>query len=264
MSTDTTGSTGSTGSAMDAEFDTMASWVADAVAELGPEHALPAACRGSGSPEGLLWLADAMGVRRDATLLDVGAGSGGPAALLTSLRGAVTVLAEPMPDACRAARRLFGAAVLVAGGEALPVGDARVDHAWSVGVLDTVEDKAAHAAELARVVPGGATVGVLVYAAESLPADEQPEGNHLVPLAEVERVLGAAGLVVERRALVDDFETPEEWRARAARVEEVVERDHGDEEAWQVADRQHRAMAGLLADGAVVGHLLACRRAATG
>ena len=35
------------------EFDTVASWTADAVQELGQDHALPAACRGSGSPAAL-------------------------------------------------------------------------------------------------------------------------------------------------------------------------------------------------------------------
>jgi len=37
--------------AMDAEFDTVAMWTAEVVDALGPEYALPAGCRGSGSPE---------------------------------------------------------------------------------------------------------------------------------------------------------------------------------------------------------------------
>ncbi|WP_341924506.1 class I SAM-dependent methyltransferase, partial [Nocardioides psychrotolerans] len=114
----------STDTAMDAEFDTMAHWVADAVAELGDDHALPAACRGSGSPSGLEWLARTMGVRRDATLLDVGAGTGGPAELVARRLGATPMLAEPMPDACDAAQRMFGRPVSVADGASLPFADA--------------------------------------------------------------------------------------------------------------------------------------------
>ncbi|WP_309646918.1 methyltransferase domain-containing protein [Nocardioides sp.] len=250
----------STDTAMDAEFDTMAHWVADAVAELGEDHALPAACRGSGSPAGLEWLARTMGVRRHATLLDVGAGTGGPAEVVARRLGATPMLAEPMPDACAAAQRMFGRPVSVADGASLPFADASFDHAWSIGVLCTVSDKATHVRELARVVPVGSTVGLLVFVAEVDELPEEPEGNYFVGLPEIETLLADAGLAVERRARLDDFDTPQDWEDRAARVEEVVEREHGDEEAWQVADRQHRQMAALIGDGFVEGHLLVCRR----
>jgi len=247
---------------MTAEFDTMAAWVADAVAELGSDHALPAACRGSGSPAGLEWLARTMGLRRHATLLDVGAGTGGPAELAARRCDVVPFLAEPMSDACEAARRMFERAVVVADGAALPFADAAFDHAWSIGVLCTVSDKRLHVAELARVVPVGATVGLLVFVAEAAELPAEPEGNHFVALPEIESLLEQAGLVVEHRAALDDFDTPQDWEDRAARVEEVVARDHGDDEAWQVADRQHREMAALIGDGWVTGHLLSCRRVA--
>ena len=61
------------------EFDTVASWTADAVEELGQDHALPAACRGSGSPAALRWLADRMGLAPGMRLLDSGAGLPGAA-----------------------------------------------------------------------------------------------------------------------------------------------------------------------------------------
>jgi len=41
------------------EFDLLASWTEDAVLELGPEYAIPAGCRGGGSPSDLAWLAEA-------------------------------------------------------------------------------------------------------------------------------------------------------------------------------------------------------------
>jgi hypothetical protein len=44
---------------MVAEFDDVAGWTADAVEQLGIRHAIPAACRGSSSPAGLAWLAEA-------------------------------------------------------------------------------------------------------------------------------------------------------------------------------------------------------------
>src|SRR3954451_10109904 len=49
--------------AMEAEFDTVAGWTEEAVRALGPEHAVPAGCRGSGSEGALRWLADRLALR---------------------------------------------------------------------------------------------------------------------------------------------------------------------------------------------------------
>jgi hypothetical protein len=43
---------------MKAEFDTVAAWTAEVALDLGPDHYLPAGCRGSGSPGALRWLLD--------------------------------------------------------------------------------------------------------------------------------------------------------------------------------------------------------------
>ena len=79
-------------SAMEAEFDTVARWTAEAVGLLGPEYALPAACRGSGSPAALAWLCAALDLQPGTTLLDVGAGVGGPAAFAAERHGALPAL----------------------------------------------------------------------------------------------------------------------------------------------------------------------------
>src|SRR3954451_24913585 len=65
--------------AMEAEFDTVAGWTEEAVRALGPEHAIPAGCRGSGSEGALRWLADRLELHPGARMLDEGAGGGGPA-----------------------------------------------------------------------------------------------------------------------------------------------------------------------------------------
>ena len=46
---------------MQDEFGTMAAWTRQAVSDLGPDHAMPAACRGSGRPSGLDWLLTRLG-----------------------------------------------------------------------------------------------------------------------------------------------------------------------------------------------------------
>jgi len=96
---------------MDAEFDTVAEWTAEVAESLGPQYRIPAACRGSGRPSALDWLLAGLAPRPGDLLIDVGAGLGGPAAYAAERTGVRPVLAEPEPDACRAAARLFAAPV---------------------------------------------------------------------------------------------------------------------------------------------------------
>jgi SAM-dependent methyltransferase len=243
------------------EFDTVAAWTASAVAELGHDHALPAACRGSGSPAALDWLADAMDLASGTRLLDSGAGVGGPAEYVAGTRGVHPVLTEPMEGACRAAHTLFDHPVVVADGLRLPVLDASFDAVWSLGVLCTVDDKREYLDELRRaVVPGGA-VGLLVYtrAVEVLP--DQPEGNSFPSRAELMHYLEATGLtVVDEIPLADVPPTPDDWNRAADAVDDVVERDHRDDERWQRAQAQQETIVGLIRNELVVGLLVSCRR----
>ncbi|MRJ77672.1 methyltransferase domain-containing protein [Aeromicrobium sp. SMF47] len=246
------------------EFDTVAWWTASAVEELGEDHALPAACRGSGSPAGLDWLATSMGLEPGMRLLDSGAGVGGPAEYVARGYGVRPVLAEPMEGACRAAVRLFDHPTTVADGLRLPFADETFDAAWSLGVLCTIEDKRTYLEELRRsVVPGGA-VGLLVYTrgVESLP--DQPEGNSFPSRSELLDHLAATGLtVVAETPLADVPATPDDWDQAATEVEQVVERDHRDDERWQRAESQQETIVGLIRDELVVGLLLTCRRSDT-
>lgn len=243
------------------EFDTVAWWTAAAVEELGKDHALPAACRGSGSPAALDWLADSMGLQDGARLLDSGAGVGGPAEYVAGTRGVRPVLAEPMEGACRAARSLFDHPVVVADGLRLPVRDAEFDAAWSLGVLCTIKDKQAYLEELRRVVGPGGAIGLLVYTrtVESLP--DQPEGNSFPSHAELMDHLRASGLtVVDETPLADLPDTPDDWDRAADDVDRIVERDHRDDERWQRAQSQQEIIVGLIRDELVVGVLVSCRR----
>ena len=95
----------------EAEFDTMASWTADAVKALGPEYAIPAACRGSGNPAALEWLGRALDLAPGRLLVDVGAGIGGPAAFARAEFEVRPVLLDPMAEpagAAPAVRRRVG------------------------------------------------------------------------------------------------------------------------------------------------------------
>ncbi len=115
----------------------MAGWTEDAVRELGPEYAIPAGCRGSGSPSDLAWLAEALQVGPDTRVADVGSGVGGPAAWLADHFGPQPVCAEPMRGAAAAGQRLFGLPTVVAAAEALPLRSGAFDAVECLGVLCT-------------------------------------------------------------------------------------------------------------------------------
>jgi SAM-dependent methyltransferase len=243
--------------AMADEFDTMAAWTAEAVAELGQSHAIPAACRGSGSPAALEWLAATLRLRSGMRLLDCGAGVGGPAELAARRFGVAPVLAEPMMSACRASARLFGHPVVAAGGERLPFSSGAFDAVWSLGVLCTVAEQAALLAELRRVAGPAALVGLLVFLRTVPRLPEQPEGNRFLSAGELDSMLTESNLAVVEHAELADFPAPEpDWQAAADRVEAVIERRHGSDHRWQTARYQEQIISQLISDGLVAGRLL--------
>jgi len=246
--------------AMSDEFDTMAAWTADAVAALGAQYAIPAACRGSGTPASLRWLAGRLGLRSGTRLLDCGAGMGGPAELAARQFGVLPVLAEPMVSACRASKRLFDRPVVVAAGERLPFADGVFDAVWSLGVLCTAPDQAGLLAELRRTARPGAPIGMLVYQRTVAELPEQPEGNSFRSDDELVDLLAGAGLAVLERAELGDFAAPDEdWQAAADRVEEEVERRHGSDQRWQTARHQEEIIGRLIGQGLVAGRLFVLR-----
>src|SRR5438309_10376192 len=117
---------------MEAEFDVVAAWTEQAVEELGPEYAIPAGCRGTGSPSAFAWLAEALEIDGSTAFLDAGAGVGGPAAWLSEHYGTRPVLAEPMSAAAGASARLFRLPAVVAWSESLPFRDAVFEAVWSL------------------------------------------------------------------------------------------------------------------------------------
>jgi len=244
---------------MKAEFDTVASWTADAALALGPEHFLPAGCRGSGSPGALRWLLDRLDLGPGDLLLDAGAGVGGPAAFAAAETGVRPVLSEPEVGACQASRRLFDLPVVQAASD-LPFADASVDAVWSLGVLCTVPDQPRFLAELRRVLRPGGRLGLLVFVASGqLP--EQPAGNNFPTRARLDALLDEAGLAVRDSASADAFPAvPAGWQEQADAVEAELERRHGDDEAWQVAAAQSAVIGRLLAGGDLAGTLVVAER----
>ena len=235
--------------AMEAEFDTVAGWTEEAVRALGPEYAIPAGCRGSGSEGALRWLADRLRLVPGGRLLDDGAGVGGPAGWLAAERGLRPVCAEPMAAAVRASRRMFGLRSVVALSQALPFADAAFDAAWCLGVLCTTSDKAGSLAELRRVLRPGGRLGLLVFVADGPLTPPLPDGNEFPSEEELLGLLRAAGFAVEDSTDADLGDSPPEWTEGADDVDAEVARRHGDDQAFQQAQENARRVGRLLSAG---------------
>ena len=251
------------GDAMEDEFDVVAAWTEEAARALGPGHAVPAGCRGSGSVGALSWLADRLGLHPGAVVLDSGAGVGGPAAWLVGDRQVVAVCVEPMPGAVHACRALFGLPAAAGTAQALPLADGVAAAAWSLGVLCTTTDKVGALVELRRVLVPGGRLGLLVFAqdAAELPGPA-PEGNVFPRVAELDDLLGTGGFTVLDRSTADLDDDPPGWAEAAAAVEAEVRRRHGADPRWARAQQQSGRVGALLAAGAVVPVLLVAERTA--
>ena len=234
-----------TTAAMVAEFGDFAGWTAEAVEQLGTGHAIPAACRGSSSPGALAWLAEACELAPGNTLLDVGAGVGGPAAWAAERFGVRPILVEPMLPACRAAARLFGLPVVTADGGRLPVRSGSIDVGWCLGVLCTVEDKAALLDEMHRVLKPGASLGLLVVVSRALQRLPAPEGNHFPTQREVAGLLANAGFRLLEQ-IPRPSAAPLSWSRRVEQVAAAVAAKHQGDEAYGLAARQTERLGRLL------------------
>ena len=249
---------------MDAEFDTVAEWTAEVAQSLGPHYRVPAACRGSGRPSALDWLLAGLAPRPGDLMIDIGAGLGGPSAYATAQTGVQPVLAEPEPDACRAAARLFGAPVVQADATALPFGDAVASHAWCLGVLCTAsgpDAQRAMLAELRRVLRPSGRAGLLVFLATRDRLDNPPEGNHFPTRAQLTMMLQEAGLTETAAADPASLPAPPAWwRERIAAVDHELRRRHGDAPALVTALEQSRRIGELLRSGELVSQVIGLRR----
>ena len=241
---------------MQDEFGTMAAWTRQAVSDLGPDHAIPAACRGSGRPSGLDWILTRLGPQPAGRLLDVGAGLGGPAAyakIHTALR---PVCVEPMRQAAAGAASLFGLPALVGDGARLPFASGSFRFAWSLGTLCTTDQKGVWLAELRRVLRPKGRLGLLVVMATSDSFDV-PWGNAFPSEEELTWLLGAAGFMVLDAVWSDDLAPADAtWQRLEDEVEVAVRDAHGADARYATVKEQERNLGELLESGRVRGRLL--------
>ncbi|MEQ8843202.1 MAG: methyltransferase domain-containing protein [Acidimicrobiales bacterium] len=137
----------------DAEFESAFAKAGRRLAALDRAEAIAAACRGSGNPALLAWLAESAGLEPGARVMDVGAGLGGPAAWLTDHFDWRVLAADPITAACDVASSVFDLPTLVSRGDALPACDDAFDACLLLGVLSVVDEPGAVLREVARVAP---------------------------------------------------------------------------------------------------------------
>ena len=252
-----------TNDAQESEFDAVAAWTADLLANEEEITVLAAACRGSGSPAALAWLAESLELSAGMRLLDVGSGLGGPSAWAAARYGVRCVGAEPMEGAVRGATRLFAGQSLVAAADALPFPTGSFEAAWTLGVLDTVDRPACLLAEVHRCLVPGGRFGVLAYVAERpIPEDERPDGNTFPTSDELVADLEAAGLIVVDRAGPAGLPAvPRGWSRRQDAIDDELARRHGDDDRWREAKANEATFGSLLESGRVESLLLHAVRA---
>jgi sarcosine/dimethylglycine N-methyltransferase len=165
----------------------------------------------TGGRRATLELVELTGVKSGTTVLDLGAGLGGPARLLAESCGCQVTCLELSEPFCRTARllnRLTGLEdrVDVHQGSALepPFDDASFDLVWIQNVGMNIADKARLYAELARVLHPGGRVAFQEVAAGSagdpifpVPWADESSESFLVAAAAFPELLGAAGFVAE-------------------------------------------------------------------
>ncbi|HEY5821002.1 MAG TPA: class I SAM-dependent methyltransferase [Propionibacteriaceae bacterium] len=249
---------------MRAEFDTLATWTADAALELGPDSYVAAGCRGSASPSALRWLLDQLDLGPDTAFLDVGAGVGGPAAFAAAETGVRPVLTDPEAGACAAANRLFGHPTARAAGP-MPFRTGAVDVIWSLGVVCTVDDQSGFLSELRRVLTPSGRLGLLVFESVDVASSDELVGNHFPSRQSLDRLLADGGWVVVDSTPVSALgQAPSEWESTIAEVDRIIARDHADTPVWTMAAEQGQLMGELIARGVVTGRLLVADRAQLG
>jgi SAM-dependent methyltransferase len=225
-----------------------------------------AGCRGTGDRPVLRQVGDGMARLRPrtGTVLDVGAGTGGPARWLGDHYGWRTVAAEPSGASLATARAFFpGLPLLRCEASRLPVPDRAVDAALLIGVLSLVDEVAASLREARRVVRDGGLLAVSDYLApdsRSVRRAVLPAGTRAHVTADLLGAARAAGWAVQD-VTVGGVSADEEWAAARDAVDDLVARHvertpHGREAACPAAFDAERAARGVLGDAIDGGTLV--------
>ena len=190
----------------DVEFDDQAAEVGHQASRLIGVARLAAASRGSGNPAALAWLAENLRLDEASTVVDVGAGLGGPAAWLREHYRAHVTCIEPAEGATRALVELFGLPAAVGRADHLPVQDDAFAVGLLLGVLSVVESPELALREARRV---SGAMGVLEYCSTN-DVTVHAGGSSFPPSAELIETIGHSGWRVVQHSPIG-IDTPKSW-----------------------------------------------------
>jgi SAM-dependent methyltransferase len=189
----------------DSEFGDQAADIASRITVLPLEDQIAAACRGSGNPVALAWLAENLRLTDSSTVVDLGAGLGGPSAWLRSRYGCRVVGVEPEEQAARAASSIFQVPIVIANADPAPFAANAFGAALLLGVVSVVTRPERVLAEAHRIAPN---LGILDYCSTS--DDPVTAGGSTFPTEEHLRDMVAELWRIEQSAAVA-VEAPRTW-----------------------------------------------------
>jgi cyclopropane fatty-acyl-phospholipid synthase-like methyltransferase len=236
---------------LEIEFGHHAGWIVEAIEALDLD-AMPAACRGTGDPTLFELLADAMGARPGALVLDVGCGIGGPGAWLATERGCEVVGIDVLEEPVRGLRRLFPQlTTVVATSRSLPFRNATFDATWAIGALETIAHKTEALKELARVLISEGRLAAYTFVSAANGIDDAPMADRFQPLDALVEDFERGGF----RVLTVDPSTlarpPATWREAQNSAQAYASRLHRDDPAREAVDRELHKFARLHTSGKI-------------
>ena len=113
-------------------------------------------------------------------------------------------------------------------GSALPLADATVDAAWSLGVLCTTPTSSSCSRNCAEQVRSPGRIALLAFVARQSVSDEQPEGNHFPSVDRLTQLVNDAGLRIHAwQSTADVPAIPQDWTRRVDAATDALAERHG-------------------------------------
>ena len=236
---------------LEIEFGRHAGWMVEAIEALGLD-AMPAACRGAGNPKLFGLLADAMGARPGARVLDVGCGIGGPGAWLVTERGCEVVGIDVMEEPVRGLKRLFPQVRSVVGtSRSLPFASATFEATWAIGVLETIEHKSEALKELSRVLVPEGRLAAYTFVAAAAGVDDAPMADRFQSLDALIGDFERGGFRVLSAEPSTQASSPATWREVQGSARAHADRLHHDDPAYEAVDREMKKFTRLYTSGEI-------------